>query len=131
MFRRTRWPIAFNGKIVNRAARFARASARRIRLMILIGFLIYGRSLTRKEFFLRRITTLSLYLYGVIAVLARLEAARKSGRSTESDLNILGYFLEEARRAKKHNLHIFPTRQEKLHKKISSEIVAGAASDVA
>jgi acyl-CoA dehydrogenase family protein 9 len=130
MFRRTRWPIAFNGKIVNRAARFARASARRIRLMILIGFLIYGRSVTRKEFFLRRITTLSLYLYGVIAVLAKLEAARKSGRSTESDLNILAYFLEEARQVKKHNLHIFPTRQERLHEKISSEIVTGEASDL-
>ena len=130
MFRRTRWPIAFNGKIVNRAARFARAGARRIRLMILIGFLIYGRSVTRKEFFLRRITTLSLYLYGVIAVLAKLEAARKSGRSTESDLNILAYFLEEARQVKKHNLHIFPTRQERLHEKISSEIVTGEASDL-
>ena len=124
VFRRTRWPIVFTGKIENRAARFARASARRIRLMILIGFLIYGRSVTRKEFFLRRITTLSLYLYGVVAVLARLEAARKSGRSTENELNILAYFLEEARQVKKHNLHIFPTRQERLHEKISSEIVS-------
>jgi acyl-CoA dehydrogenase family protein 9 len=130
VFRRTRWPIVFTGKIENRAARFARASARRIRLMILIGFLIYGRSVTRKEFFLRRITTLSLYLYGVVAVLARLEAARKSGRSTESELNILAYFLEEARQVKKHNLHIFPTRQEKFHKKITSEIFAGAASEL-
>lgn len=130
MFRRTRWPIAFNGKTEKRAARFARASARRIRLMILTGFLIYGQSVTRKEFFLRRITTLSLYLYGVIAVLAKLEAARKSGRSTESDLNILAYFLEEARQVKKHNLHVFPTRQERLHKKITSEIVSGADSNL-
>jgi acyl-CoA dehydrogenase family protein 9 len=130
MFHRTRWPIALNGKTVNTAARFARASARRIRLMILIGFLIYGQSITRKEFFLRRITTLSLYLYGIIAVLAKLEAARKSGRSTESDLNILAYFLEEARQVKKHNLHIFPTPQDRLHKKITSEIVAGMASDL-
>jgi acyl-CoA dehydrogenase family protein 9 len=130
MFRRTRWPVALTGKTVNRAARLARASARRIRLMILIGFLIYGRSITRKEFFLRRITTLSLYLYGLIAILAKLEAARKSGRSTESDLNILAYFLEEARQVKKHNRHLWPTRQEKLHKKITSEIVADAASDL-
>ena len=117
LFRPSRWPIAFNGKTEKRAARFARASARRIRLMILTGFLVYGQSITRKEFFLRRISTLSLYLYGITAVLAKLEAARKSGRSTESDLNILAYFLEEARQIKKHNLHVFPTRHEKLHKK--------------
>jgi acyl-CoA dehydrogenase family protein 9 len=128
LFRPSRWPIAFNGKTEKRAARFARASARRIRLMILTGFLVYGQSITRKEFFLRRITTLSLYLYGITAVLAKLEAARKSGRSTESDLNILAYFLEEARQIKKHNLHVFPTRHEKLHKKITSEIISGLDS---
>jgi hypothetical protein len=71
---------------------------------------------------------LSLYLYGITAVLAKLEAARKSGRSTESDLNILAYFLEEARQIKKHNLHVFPTRHEKLHKKITSEIISGLDS---
>jgi len=128
LFRPSRWPIAFNGKTEKRAARFARASARRIRLMILTGFLVYGQSITRKEFFLRRITTLSLYLYGITAVLAKLEAARKSGRSTESDLNILAYFLEEARQIKKHNRHVFPTRHEKLHKKITSEIISGLDS---
>jgi acyl-CoA dehydrogenase family protein 9 len=130
MFRRTRWPITANGKTVSRAARFARASARRIRLMTLAGFLVYGQSITRKEFFLRRITTLSLYIYGIIAILAKLEAARKSGRSTENDLNILRYFLEEARQVKKNNRHIFPSRQERLHKKISSDILAGAGSDL-
>ena len=125
LFRRTRWPLVFNGKTEKRAARFARANARRIRLMILAGFLIYGQSITRKEFFLRRITTLSLYLYGIIAMLAKLEAARKSSRSTENDLNILAYFLEEARQVKKQNRHIFPTRREKLHKIITSGIVSG------
>jgi acyl-CoA dehydrogenase family protein 9 len=127
-FGRTRWPIAFDEKMMNRAARFAKASVRRVRLMILFGFLMYGKSVTRREFFLRRITTLSLYIYGIIAVLARLEAARKSGRSIEADLNLLAYFLEEARRVRKLNQGIFSNRQERLHQKILSEIVGGLAS---
>ena len=130
MFRRSRWPLVFNGKTEKRAARFARASARRIRLMILAGFLIYGQSATRKEFFLRRITTLSLYLYGVIAILANFTAARKTGHTMENDRSILAYFLEEARHVKKHNLHIFPSPLEKLHKAITSEIIADMASGV-
>ncbi len=130
LFRRTRWPVVFKGKTEKRAARFARANARRIRLMILAGFLIYGQSVTRREFFLRRITTLSLYLYGIIAVLANLETARKSGRPTENDRSILAYFLEEARQVRKHNLHIFPSHLEKLHKKITSDIIAGVASSL-
>jgi acyl-CoA dehydrogenase family protein 9 len=124
MFRRTRWPIAFDDKMMNRALRFAKASVRRMRLMILAGFLIYGESLTRKEFFLRRITTLSLYVYGIIVVLAKLEAARKSGRPINTELNILAYLLEEARQTRKLNQRVFSTRQERLHHKITSAIVS-------
>jgi acyl-CoA dehydrogenase family protein 9 len=125
ILRRTRWPIAFNEKIMNRAARFAKSSARRIRLMIVFGLLIHGRSLGQKEFFLRRITTLSVYLYAIITVLASLEAARQSGRSIKSDLAVLAYFLEEARRVRKLNRHVFPARQEKFHQMISAEILNG------
>ena len=130
MFGRTRWPLAFDDKIMNRALRFAKASARRMRLMILAGFLIYGESITRKEFFLRRITTLSLYVYGIIVVLAKLAAARKSGRPIDTELNILAYFLEEARQTRKLNQRVFPTRQERLHRKITSEIVSAMDSGV-
>jgi len=130
-FYRTRWPVAFDEKMMNRALRFAKASARRMRLMILAGFLIYGESVTRKEFFLRRISTLSLYVYGIIAVLAKLEAVRKSGRPINAELNILAYFLEEARHTRKLNQRVFSTRQERLHRKITSEIVPGPrGSDV-
>ena len=124
MFNRSSWPLVFNDKNMNRAARFARSSARRIRLMILAGFLIYGRSITPKQFFLRRITSLSLYLYGIIAVLAKVEAARKSGHAIAADLDILAYFLEEARQSRKLNRRLFSTRREKLHHKITSEIVS-------
>jgi acyl-CoA dehydrogenase family protein 9 len=131
MFGPTRWPITFDDKIMNRALRFAKASVRRMRLMILVGFMIYGESITRKEFFLRRITTLSLYVYGIIVVLAKLEVARKSGRPINTELNILAYFLEEARQARKLNQRVFSTRQERLHRKITSEIVSGLrGSDV-
>ena len=125
MFRRTRWPITFDEKIMNRALQFAKASARRMRLMILAGSLIYGESIIRKEFFLRRITTLSLYVYGIIAVLAKLEAARKSGRSINAELNILAYYLEEARQTRRLNQRVLSTRQERLHSKISAAIVNG------
>jgi acyl-CoA dehydrogenase family protein 9 len=125
MFRRSDWPLAFSNRSMNRAARFARSSARRIRLMILAGFLIYGRSISQKQFLLRRITTLSLYLFGIVAMLAKVEAARKSGRNFSTDLDVLAYFLEEARQAHKLNRRLFPVRQEQLHHRIASEIASG------
>ena len=123
MLRRTRWPLAFNDRRMQRAARFARSSARRLRLMILTGILLYGRSMARKEFLLRRITTLSLYFYGLIAMLASVETARKSGRPIDADLDLLAYFLEEARQTRKLNRRMLSNRLEKAHRKITSRIV--------
>ena len=124
-FGRNDWSLTFNDQTMKRAARFARSNARRIRLMILAGFLIYGRSISQKQFFLRRVTTLSLYLYGIIAMLAKVETARKSGHDVSADLDVLAYFLEEARQARKLNWRLFPVRQEKLHRRIASEIISG------
>ena len=123
MFRRSNWPLVFNDKRMNRAARFARSSARRIRLMILTGFILFGRSIMQKQFLLRRITTLSLYLYGLIAVMAKIETGRKSGQAIDDDLDVLAYFLEEARQVRKRNRRLFSSRQEQLHHKIASEIL--------
>jgi hypothetical protein len=58
-------------------------------------------------------------------MLAKVEAARKSGRNISTDLDVLAYFLEEARRAHKLNRRLFPVRQEQLHHRIASEIVSG------
>ncbi|NIP26703.1 MAG: hypothetical protein GWO38_23485 [Phycisphaerae bacterium] len=97
--------------------------------MILTGFLIFGHSIAQKQFLLRRVTTLSLYLYGIIAMLAKVESARKSGRDVSADLDVLAYFLEESRQARKLNWRLFSARQEQLHHKIASEIVSGKQRD--
>jgi hypothetical protein len=55
---------------------------------------------------------------------------RKSGRCINAELIILAYFLEEARRFRKLNQRVFATRQERLHQKITSEIVSGLGSCV-
>ena len=58
-------------------------------------------------------------------MLAKLEAARKSGRSINAELNILAYYLEEARQTRRLNQRVLSTRQERLHSKITSAIVSG------
>ena len=86
--------------------------------MLHAGLLIYGRKIEDKQFFLRRITTLSLYLYATLSVLARLEAEEKTGKDVSEDLKLLDYFLEEARQSRKRNKGLFQPRQEALHKKV-------------
>jgi acyl-CoA dehydrogenase family protein 9 len=124
MFGRTAWKLHFNDRTMNNAALLAKANARRIRWMLHAGLLIYGRKIQDKQFVLRRITNLSLYLYGIICVLAKLDAAQKMGRDVSEDLKVLAYFIEEARQSRKCNRGLFPTRKEILHKKVFRAIIS-------
>lgn len=112
------WKIRFKHRVMNRAIRLIKANARSIRWMLHAGFLIYGNKIEEKQFFLRRITNLSLYLYAILSMLARLDAEEKMGKDVSEDLELLDYFLEEARQSRKRNKGLFQNRQEALHKKV-------------
>ncbi len=126
MFGRADWKPRFDDGVMNRAARFAKANARRIRWLLHAGMLIYGRKIQDKQFLLRRITNLSLYLYGIICILARVDAAKKMGRDVSEDLKVLVYFMEEARTARKYDKGLLPTKKDSLHKKIFKIISDGS-----
>lgn len=124
MFARAQWKLRFKHRVMNRAARLAKANARSIRWLLHAGLLVYGKRIHEKQFFLRRITNLSLYLFGLISVLAKVDAAKKMGRDVSDDLKLLAYFLEEARQARRHNKRLFRSRQESLHRKIFRGIIS-------
>jgi acyl-CoA dehydrogenase family protein 9 len=122
VFTRAKWKPRFSNRVMNRAARLARANARSIRWMIYGGLLLYGKKLSQKQFFLRRITYLSLYLYGILSVLAKLEAARKKGKEIGNDIRLLAYFMEEARLSRKSDKGLLSSRKEAQHKKVFKAI---------
>jgi len=117
LFKRTHW-IRFNLKDMRHATSVAKSLLRRIRLMVLVGLLLYRQDVLEKEFFLRRITTFSLYLYGIIAMLADIEAARRAGKSVSANLKLLDYFVTEACSVKKRHQHVLPSRKEYLNREV-------------
>jgi acyl-CoA dehydrogenase family protein 9 len=124
MFAGAKWKLRFNNRVMNRAVRLAKANARSLRLLLLLGLLIYGKKIQNKQFFLRRLTNLSLYLFGIISVLAKIDAKQKMGRDVSEDLKILAYFAEEARQARKKDNRLIRSRHEALHKKIFQGIAS-------
>ena len=131
LFGKTDWKIRFGNPGMDRAMRFVRSSARRIRFLVHAGMLLYGKNIVRQEFFLRRISTLSVYMFGVLAMLANLEADRKAGRSINESLTILGYFLEEARTSRRANFRLFSSRKEKYHHRIMVDLFGGSTAGMA
>jgi acyl-CoA dehydrogenase family protein 9 len=127
--RRMRFHHRFGHPDMDRALRFARANARRLRLLLAAGLLLFGKNVARKEFFLRRITHLSLYLFGILASLARIDAARRAGEPTGEELRILAYFIEEARRARRQDGWLLPGRMERIHHRIAQDVIHGRRAD--
>jgi acyl-CoA dehydrogenase family protein 9 len=128
MFVRDKWKLRFSHRVMNRAVRLAKANGRSIRLLLHAGMLMYGKRIQKKQFFLRRLTNLSIYLFGILAVLAKIDAKQKMERDVSEDLKILAYFVEEAVQARKNNNRIIRSRQEALHKKIFQGIVSPMTS---
>ena len=123
-FRRVRWPLIYKDEAMRKAAALAGANARTLKRMLFLGLLLYGKKLPQQQFFLRRWTTLSMYTYGLMAVLANMSARRSQGMPEEGDRDLLLYFVEEAREVRKRNKRLLPDKKERLHKLLFRRIVA-------
>ncbi|MCG6980852.1 MAG: acyl-CoA dehydrogenase family protein [Deltaproteobacteria bacterium] len=124
MFARAKWKLTLHNRVMKRALRLAKANARSIRWLLCVGMLIYGKKIQNKQFFLRRLTNLSLYLFGIISVLAKIDAQQKMGKDVSEDLKVLAYFVEEARQVRKDNTRLLRSKKEALHKKIFLDYIS-------
>jgi len=121
-FAKMPWSVEDTDKTTQAAVRLAKSMARRVKRMLLLGLLFYGEKVGEREYFLRRITTLSLYLFGILAVLAKMTADRREGIFSDGERRILGYFLEEAEEAQRESAMIFSTKKERLGAAIFREL---------
>jgi acyl-CoA dehydrogenase family member 9 len=108
------WGVDGGDKTVREAVVMVKTNVRTLRRMLLLGIVFYRDKVGERQFFLRRVTTLSLYAFGILSVLVRISGDLKSGIPNSGDLNLLRYFLEEAKEARCKNTRIFDTKKEKL-----------------
>lgn len=114
-----KWPLSYENSIMQKALCEARRCAKATRVLLLGALLLYGRKIARgqtsdREFLFRRITTLSLHTFGLLALLRQTDIRRKAGPLEAEDLFILQYFTAEARQARKSNTRLLDSRKEKV-----------------
>jgi acyl-CoA dehydrogenase family member 9 len=112
---KTDWPMMFGENTMRRASCFAGRITRSLRRMLTFGILLHGKNISEKQYLLRRISTLSLYLFAVVAVLSKMSADGDAGALEEEDIEMLDRFLEEAGEARKENARILDSRKERLN----------------
>jgi len=123
---REKWPLLFKNRVMKKALREAKRNAKAARLLLVGGFLLHGKRVNRGqtadiEFLLRRITTLSLHTFGILALLAENDRKLKAGRLETRDLRILEYFVAEAKESRRKNFRLFDSKKERLNSALFRE----------
>ncbi len=118
MFLRNDWHLSLPQKELRRMVRTAKTFTRQIRFLIAMGLLIYGKRIIQHQFYLRKITHLSMYCLGILSALARINSALKSCRNTNEDVALVSAFMEDATRFQKQQGILRLRRKERLTKKI-------------
>ncbi len=115
-----KWPDSFGNKVMRNALGEAKKSARVARLLLLGGLLLYGRQIAsgrigNRELLLRRITTLSIYTFGMLALLCEAWQKLRGSGLTERDIRIMECFVAEAKEVRRQNRHLFDSKKETLN----------------
>ena len=59
-----------------------------------------------------------------MAARARIHAARRARRKVSADFDLLNYFVEESKQVRRRSTALFPSRKERLNKKIADLLTA-------
>jgi acyl-CoA dehydrogenase family protein 9 len=113
--KRGHWNMRSDIPEVQCAVHDAKRYARRFRRLFLSGLLLYGKEFSKKEFLLRRLTIISVSLFGLISLAAKAEARRKSGSDISYLLAALRYYTAEAAADVRNNSRIKANILEREH----------------
>ena len=112
---RGKGPPKRSDRTMRRASAFVKRCARAVRRMLLLGMILYGEGMTGRQYLLRRISTLSLYLYATVSVLAGITSSTDAGPPRGEELELLDRFLAEAREVWQENAGFRDSRKERLN----------------
>ena len=95
LFKKLSMGRRYQNPVLEKARKEAFRRIRRVRFMLLAGLIYYGRDVSKREFFLRRITDLSIQAFLLISSLAFIEKRRGEGGDIGEHVNFLEYYMAE------------------------------------
>ncbi len=127
--KREDWPLRFENKVMSAALSEAEKCARAAKRLIFSCLLFYGKSIARgrigeREYLLRRITVLSLYSFGILALLR--EAELTEGGLEAQYLRKMEYFISEAKEVRRQNRRFWDSKKERRCTAVFRDICVGS-----
>jgi acyl-CoA dehydrogenase family protein 9 len=119
--------LSFSDPDLRKAVRFCRGSVRAIRRLLLFGLLKQGPRAWEDQFFLRRITFLSLGCFSILALVRKLTSQASEGGLSEEDRAILRYAVAEAKGLRHRDGGLGPALVEKHHDEVMAHLLLKGA----
>jgi acyl-CoA dehydrogenase family protein 9 len=94
------------------AVRTARRGVRRFRGLFLSAVMRLGRMLPEKELLLRRLTVMSMHVFGILALCAKISFRAQQGGAVRELLAVLDTFCAKAEKTFRGNAHLKADRYE-------------------
>lgn len=111
----------YHNPVLEKARKRAFQRVRKVRFMILAGMMHYGRGVLKREFFLRRVTDLSVQAFILISSIAFIDKTRQEGDDINEYLEyltFLEYYLAEIQTPGCGATRVRPDLKEKRHHKV-------------
>jgi acyl-CoA dehydrogenase family protein 9 len=122
-----KWTNDFENAVMRKALNEARKCAGAARTLLIRGLLLHGRRIAGGrtedlEFFLRRITTLSLYTFGLLALLSEARQKHPVCSLSSRDELIMRSFTAEAKEARRQNSRFSDSKRQRLDTALFREL---------
>jgi acyl-CoA dehydrogenase family protein 9 len=115
LFKRPSMKRKLDDPVLDKARREAFRRVRRIRYMLVAGLFLYGKNITRREFYLRRITHMSIQAFNLISAISFIEKNKKEGVDVSQYIGYLEYYLADIRSNVRSLGRVRPDKKEKMH----------------
>jgi acyl-CoA dehydrogenase family protein 9 len=104
------------------AIRVAAGSERLFRRLLAAGFRRYGKKIAGEEFFLRRMTRLSLSLFWLAAAVGYEKALHPDGLYPAEELEVIRYLAAEAREVQVRDGRVARSPREQAHRRLMASL---------
>ena len=118
LFKKLSMDGKYDNPVLEKARKGAFRRIRGVRFMLLAGLIYYGKNVLKREFYLRRVTDLSVQVFALISSISFIDTMRREGHDVTEYLNLLEYYLAEIQSSGRCACRVRPDLKEKLHHKV-------------
>ena len=86
--------------------------------MLLAGLIAYGKKVTEREFFLRRVTNLSIEVFLLLSAASFIIKAESAGSDVKEWMAFLEYYMSVIDVNRKRETRVRPDSMEQMHAKV-------------